>query len=173
MAKNTNLNYNNILKNTNSDDVINILKSLINKGDNVSLDIVIDVYKNVNNKNLEKLIFELFIIVNDKKFAKKMISLLDYNFEQQKKVKLISFFWQSKMNFIDYLDKFIFLTNTNVIEYLIELFTVIERIIDENEINNKKLDDFANQIKTYIHGKEKPVQLLLAQLVNVVLRNNL
>ena len=168
MGKILNNDSQNILKNNNIDTIITMLKSLISKGNSESFDVVVDVYINVNDVYLENLIFELFLQINDKNFAKKMIYLLDYDFEQSRKSKIISFFWQSKINFVDYLDKFIPLMDSNVYEYLIESFTVIEEIIEENEIDKERLNNYITQIKSYITGKEKGVKLLLTQLVNVI-----
>jgi hypothetical protein len=58
--------------------------------------------------------------------------------------------------------------DSNVYEYLVEAFTVIESIIEENDIDKKELNDYVIRIKSYITGKEKSVKLLLAQLVNVM-----
>ncbi len=168
MKKNLNKDTLNILKNSNNDAVIVALKSLINKGNDESLNTVVDVYINVDNSELENLIFELFLQVNDKIFAKKMIYLLHYDFEQSRKSKIISFFWQSKINFVDYLDEFISLMDSNVYEYLIESFTVIEEIVESNEIDKEKLNNYIDKLKSYIAGKEKSVKLLLTQLINVI-----
>lgn len=157
-----------ILNNNNIDSIIVAIKSLINKPSQKSYNLIIEVYVNLENIEYEKHVFELLTQVNDVKFIKPLISLLNIDLPDEKKARVVSLFWQSKLNFIDYLDDFVLLMNSKSQLILIESFTVIEELINKNIVSESKLNDIIKQIKSYITGKEKIVKLLLTDLVNVV-----
>jgi hypothetical protein len=116
------------LKSANKELIIETIKSLRNEGNDEVLEILIQVYLNQKDLEINEAIYRFFCDLKNQPSAETVIRLIKNPEYHQAKKMLVSSCWQSRLNYIIYMETFIAMVFNEPFELAFEAFTVVENM---------------------------------------------
>jgi hypothetical protein len=155
-----------ILYSSNTKIIEDALKSLRDNGSVNLLPDIFSIYKGYKGSELGKKIFNFLCDVKCTEATPLIISLLDDVEYLPLKQDILSICWQSRLDFSDYLEKFIDLFINEDLSIAFEAFTVIEylELDGKKELVEKNIEKLTQSISDISDDKKE----LLVDLVDVL-----
>ncbi|PKP08423.1 MAG: hypothetical protein CVU09_15875 [Bacteroidetes bacterium HGW-Bacteroidetes-4] len=116
------------LKSANKELILDTIKSLRHDGNDEVLEILTQIYLNQTNNEISQAIYRFFCDLKNQPSAETVIRLIKNPEYHQAKKMLVSSCWQSRLNYIVYLETFIAMVFSEPFELAFEAFTVVENM---------------------------------------------
>jgi hypothetical protein len=116
------------LKSANKELILDTIKSLRHDGNDEVLEILTQIYLNQTNNEISEAIYRFFCDLKNQTSAETVIQLIKNPEYHQAKKMLVSSCWQSRLNYILYLETFIAMVFNEPFELAFEAFTVVENM---------------------------------------------
>ncbi|MGE4290002.1 MAG: hypothetical protein AB7E36_15060 [Salinivirgaceae bacterium] len=116
------------LKSANKELILDTIKSLRHEGNDEVLELLTQMYLNQTNNEISEAIYRFFCDLKNQHSAETVMQLIKNPEYHQAKKMLVSSCWQSRLNYIVYLETFIAMVFNEPFELAFEAFTVVENM---------------------------------------------
>lgn len=116
------------LKSANKELILDTIKSLRNDGNNEVLELLTQIYLNQTDNEISQAIYRFFCDLKNQPSTEKVMQLIKNQEYHEARKMLVSSCWQSRLNYITYLETFISMVLREPFELAFEAFTVVENM---------------------------------------------
>jgi len=143
MEKAKNPQFSQLLKNSDNAKILEAIGELREEGTDQVLEILAQLFIDNPDSEIRSAITQFFCDLKNQSSAETVIALINNKHLHKAKQMLVSSCWQTRLNYILYLETFIDLVMTEPFEIAFEAFTVVENIeCRVSEGRKKELTDF-------------------------------
>lgn len=136
------------LKSKDNSIVLKTIQKIRDKGNNKLLPDLVNLYESSEDKDVLNNISNLLGDIHNQESAEILIKLVQKTTLVKSRKMILSACWQSRIDFIDYLETIIDIAITEPFEISFEAFTIIENI--ETKVNAARKAELINYAKSKI-----------------------
>ena len=144
-----------IFANSSTNDVISTIDLLMQKSDNNTIKLFVDLFINTDSIEIIDKLLSVFILISDNEAVDFFVDIIEKRVSDEKLVRLLGVLWQTKLNFSTHLGVFVNLMSSNNYFLLVENYTIIEEIILENAIDSKIIKNQISILEKFCDDKSK------------------
>ncbi len=154
------------LTSANEATVLDAIEQLRDSGQPGSLKPLANLWVSSPNKTITTAIYDLFCDLKQQEIVAEMVEIVFNPLYADIQTSLLSACWLSRIEFPDYLEKFIDLIYTRQFSVAFEAFTVIENM--ESKISAQRKTELINYIEAYNQKESSLNQALTDSLLGIV-----
>ena len=139
------------------------IKTLRNSGDPSVIPYLVDLYVSTDKPKIESALGNFLRDIKDQSAVKALMDAIANPRFDKKLTQLVSFCWQTPLNFSSYLDVFVDITIEKDYQTSIEAFTVVEEALPYT--SPSKISNEIQKLKEKITSVPEEKQLLLKELI--------
>ena len=142
------------------------IKTLRNSGDPSVIPYLVDLYVSTDNPNIENALGNFLRDIKDQSAVNALIDAIANPRFEQKLSQLVSFCWQTPLNFSPYIHVFVNIAIEKDYQTAIEAFTVVEEALPY--ATPSKISSEIQHVKERITNVPQEKQLLLKELISTM-----
>lgn len=153
------------LKSGNDTKAIQAIGFIREHGDNEILKECLNLLENSVNEDIHKEISSILNDIKNQNSASVITEHISSTENSAVKKILVSSCWQSSLNYSDYIDIFVDVLTNSDYETTIEAFSLIEKLIDDDEVSIQKISEIRDKVAESVISIPSEIQPLIMEFI--------